>query len=320
MRVGLVYTDTSKITRNILIDPHGTAQMNKTVEAIKFALENKNHEVIMIPADIDMLTRIKNENVDVIFNACTGIRTKKEQANVVGMLELLDIPFVGSSLSSHIFGLHKEISKVLFRKMGIPTPNSQLFYNADMKLDGNLRFPLIVKPEHEGSSLGIDEKSVVYNEITLYEKVREVINNFNQPALVEEYVGGREFTIGIIGDKELKVFEILEVIYSKMETNFMTVSIKAKDAAGYECPANIEEELELKLKDYAKKAFRALELRDYARVDVRLDKYNNPFFIEINTLPGLEPGYSDFPKMAEKSGIAYDDLIEELTLLAYNRR
>jgi D-alanine-D-alanine ligase len=320
MRVGLVYTDTNKNTRNISIDPHGTKQMNKTVEAIKLALENKNYEVIMIPADIDMLTRIKNANVDVIFNACTGIRTKKEQANVVGMLELLDIPFVGSSLSSHIFGLHKEISKVLFRKMGIPTPNSQLFYNADMKLDGNLRFPLIVKPEHEGSSLGIDEKSVVYNEKTLYEKVREVINTFNQPALVEEYVGGREFTIGIIGDKELKVFEILEVIYSKMETNFMTVSIKAKDAAGFECPANIDEELELKLKDYAKKAFRALELRDYARVDVRLDKFNNPFFIEINTLPGLEPGYSDFPKMAEKSGISYDDLIEELTLLAYNRR
>lgn len=82
-----------------------------------------------------------------------------------------------------------------------------------------------------------------------------------------------------------------------------------KKSARYKCPANIDKELELKLKEYAKKAFRALELRDYARADVRLDKYNNPYFIEINTLPGLELGYSDFPKMAEKSGIKYDDLI-----------
>jgi D-alanine-D-alanine ligase len=110
MRVGLVYTDTNK--RNNLFDPHGNIQMNNTVAAIKSALENKNHEVIMIPADIDMLIKIKEKNLDVIFNACTGIKNKKEQANVVAMLELLDIPFVGSGLSSHIFGLHKEISKV----------------------------------------------------------------------------------------------------------------------------------------------------------------------------------------------------------------
>lgn len=317
MRVGLVYTDTNK--RNSLFDPHGNIQINKTVEAIKSALENKGHEVVMIPADIDMLTKIKEKNIDVIFNACTGIKNKKEQANVVAMLELLDIPFVGSGLSSHIFGLHKEISKVLFRKMGIPTPNSQLFYNNDMKLDESLRFPLIVKPEHEGSSLGIDDKSVVYNERALYEKITEVIDKFSQPALVEEYVSGREFTIGILGDIDIQVLEILEILYSKMEVNFMTVSIKAKDAAGFECPANIDKELEVKLKEYAKKAFRALELRDYARADVRLDRYNNPYFIEINTLPGLEPGYSDFPKMAEKSGIKYDDLIEKLVLLAYNR-
>lgn len=320
MRVGLIFTDTSKHSRNAMIDPHGSSQMEETVKAVKLALEKKNYEVVMIPAGIDMLTKIENSNVDVIFNACTGIRKKKEQANVVAMLELLDIPFVGSGLSGHIFGLHKEISKTLFRRVGIPTPNSQLFYNTEILLDKNLKFPLIVKPEREGSSLGTDYDSVVYNEKNLYEKVNQILNTFKEPALVEEYINGREFTIGILGDKELEVFEILEIIYSKMEVNFMTVSIKAKDAAGYECPANIDKELELQLKEYAKKAFRALELRDYARVDVRLDRFNKPYFIEINTLPGLEPGYSDFPKMAEKSGISYDDLIEKLVLLAYNRK
>ena len=179
MHVGLLYTpaDVEK-KRDRSIDPHGSEQMDLTVKAIEKALMDNGHEVTRIPATLDLLKDIKAiEGMEIIFNACTGITNKMQQANVVGMLELMEVPFVGSSLSTHILGLHKHISKRLFQSVGVPTANFQVFYTGKEPVDPSLKYPLIIKPEHEGSSLGITEDSVVHDEESLRKGLQKIFAN-----------------------------------------------------------------------------------------------------------------------------------------------
>lgn len=322
MHVGLLYTkmiiEENKVD---VLNPHGAKQMNITVTAIEKALLSKGYKVTLIPATLDLLQVIsKIENLDVIFNACTGITNKRQQANVVAMLELQDVPFVGSNLSTHILGLHKQIAKRLFRSVDIPTPKFQVFYDHKEKIDQSLSYPLIVKPEHEGSSLGITGDSVVFNEEALRVRIHKVIEDFKQPALVEEFVSGREFTIGVLGNDNPEVLPILEIIYEENNKNgLMTVDIKANDAIGIVCPAEINEKAADRIREYAKKAFQALNCNEYARIDVRMDDNDLPHFIEINTLPGMQPNYSDFPRVAKVAGYEYEDLIDKMIKLAIER-
>lgn len=322
MHVGLLYTKmTVEKDKVDSLNPHGAIQMNITVSAIEKALLNKGYKVTLIPATLDLLQKISEiENLDIIFNACTGITNKRQQANVVAMLELQEIPFVGSNLSTHILGLHKQISKRLFRSVGIPTPKFQVFYTDKDKIDDDLSYPLIVKPEHEGSSLGITEDSVVLNEEALRKKVNSVLEDFKQPALVEEFVSGREFTVGVLGNDNPEVLPILEVIYDdNNKDGLMTVDIKANDAIGIVCPAELNNKDAERIREYAKKAYLALNCNEYARIDVRMDDNDIPNFIEINTLPGMQPNYSDFPRVAKVGGYEYDDLIDKMIKLAIER-
>jgi D-alanine-D-alanine ligase len=311
--LALVYTETNE-------NLHGAQQMNETVRAIESALKFKGHRVTLIPASIHMLSEIERiGTIDVIFNACTGINNKREQANVVAMLEVLDIPFVGSPLSAQIMGIHKSLAKRIFKSVGVPVTNFQVFRTGEEVLDESLKFPLIVKPEHEGSSLGITGDSVVFNNEELYKRINKVIKEFNQPALVEEFVAGREFTIGVLGTSNPRVLPMIEILYTN-EEGFYTVEIKAEDQAGQVCPPDLSEKKTAELKDYALRAYKALGCSEFARLDVRMDKHENPYFIEINTLPGMQPGYSDFPKMANAAGYDYNELIEELLKDAVNNK
>lgn len=322
MHVGLLYTPAdAENKRDDSIDPHGSVQMDLTVKAIEKALISNGHKVTRIRATIDLLRDIKSiEGLDVIFNTCTGITNKMQQANVVGMLEMTEIPFVGSSLSTHIFGLHKHISKHLFQSVDIPTANFQVFYTGDEAVNPNLNYPLIIKPEHEGSSLGITDDSLVYNEVELRNGIHKVLSIFNQPALVEEFIIGREFTIGVMGNDDIEVLPIQEIIYDTTDgKGFMTVDIKARDAVEVKCPADLHPELAERIKDYAAKAYKALGCNEYARIDVRLDVDGTPYFLEINTLPGMQPDYSDFPRVAKAGGYTYESLIQKLLVLALTK-
>lgn len=322
MYVGLLYTPADvENKRDNSIDPHGSEQMDLTVIAIEKALMANGHKVTRIAATIDLLRDIKSiEGLDVIFNACTGITNKIQQANVVGMLEMAEIPFVGSSLSTHIFGLHKHISKLLFKNADIPTANFQVFNSGEEAVKLNLNYPLIIKPEHEGSSLGITDDSLVYDEIELKKGIHKVLSIFNQPALVEEFIIGREFTVGVMGNDDPEVLPIQEIIYDTTDgKGFMTVDIKARDAVEVKCPADLDPDLTEKIKDYAAKAYKALGCNEYARIDVRLDVDGTPYFLEINTLPGMQPDYSDFPRVAKAGGYTYESLIQKLLVLAMTK-
>lgn len=309
--VALVYTET-ELMKEKEKKQHGAEQMAATVKGIESALKSNGHKVTLIPASINMLSEIKKTgNIEVIFNACTGINDKIEQANIVAMLELLDIPFVGSSLSTQILGLHKSITKMILKSVGVPITSFQVFHTGEEILDESLKFPLMVKPEHEGSSLGITSDSVVFNKNELYDRIKYTIEEFNQSALVEEFVSGREFTVGVLGTDNPQVLPIIEILYDN-EEGFMTVEIKADDQAGQVCPADLSKAKTEEIKDYALKAFNVLGCSELARIDVRMDKHENPYFIEVNTLPGMQPGFSDFPKMAKAAGIDYNELIDEL--------
>lgn len=320
LHIGLLYTERKADKERDKLDPHGVIQISNTVKDIKESLIRKGHRVMLIEATANLLNDIEFvEDLDVIFNACTGIRNKREQANIVAMLELQDVPFVGSGLSTQILGLHKSISKRVWRASNIPTAKFQVFFTGKEKLHENLKYPLIAKPEREGSSLGIDQDSVVYNDNDLYKKVKQIIKTYEQPALVEEYLVGREFTVGIIGNDELEVLPIIEILYEDSNTGIMTVDIKAEDSLGQDLPAKLDEKVLEKIKGDCKKAYTVLDCLDYARIDVRMDKDDNPYLIEINTLPGMQQSYSDFPKMAKAQGYEYEDLIEKLIKLAIER-
>lgn len=321
LHVGLLYTK-----KECLEEVEGTirdipSQENETAEAIKRALLKEGHRVTMIPATLGLLQEIRKiKNLDIIFNACTGISNKGQQANVVAMLELLDIPFIGSSLATHIMGLHKHISKRIFSCFGIPTPNFQVYHDGSEAFDTSLKFPLIVKPVHEGSSIGINQESVVFSEAELMTAVNIILHDFHQPALVEEFIIGREFTLGILGNKDIVVLPIQEAIYNASdEYCVMTEEIKKADSLELVCPAVVDEASAERMRDYAKKIYRALECREYARVDVRMDNQGKLYFIDLNTLPGLKPNYSDFPNVAKHAGYSYDELIIEILDLAWAR-
>ena len=257
--------------------------------------------------------------MDALFNICTGINNKREQANVIGMLELQDIPFLGSPLNTQILALHKSQTKTMFNSVGIPNPHFQVFLTGQETLDPTLKFPLIVKPESEGSSLGITEKSVVHNEEDLYLQVNHILKEFKQLVLVEEYLEGREFTIGLIGNKNPKILSIMEIKFHHDVIPMQTVQIKADNAMDRITPAPLLEEQVKFIQENAIKAYKALGCQDFARLDARMDKDENIYFIELNTLPGLQPEYSNYPVMATAQDISYEDLIDQLTQLTLQK-
>jgi D-alanine-D-alanine ligase len=178
----------------------------------------------------------------------------------------------------------------------------------------------MIKPEHEGSSLGITEESVVHDDEQLRHGIRKIFKFFSQPALAEEFITGREFTIGVLGNDDPEVLPIQEITYDTDDgKGFMTVDIKAQDAIGVICPAPLDEDVTAAMMDYAVKAYKALDCKGSARIDVRIGPDGTPYFLEINTLPGMQPAYSDFPRVAYAAGYTYDTLIQKLLDLAINK-
>jgi len=323
MNIVLVYNEYENLDESVkLLNPHGAEQMRETVWAVSMGLKAKGHQVTKVEATNMLLETIEALEVkpDVIFNLSAGITNKRSQANIVGMLEMLDIPIVGSGLSTHVFGLHKEITKIILRDASIRTAKSQLFTTGAEEIREDFEFPVIVKPEHEGSSVGVTESSKVLHRENLREIVREKIETFNQVVLVEEFLPGREFTVGVMGNGNLEVLPIKEYIYEEGGVDFLTVKAKADDVISFQLPAEITDELEEEIVDMAKKTFKALRCQQFARIDFRLDRNGQPNVIELNTLPGLQKDYSDFPIIAEAGGYSYEALLDKLVTLALEPR
>jgi D-alanine-D-alanine ligase len=226
--------------------------------------------------------------------------------------------------------LNKAITKKLLLAENIPTPPFQLFLTDQEKINPELKFPLIVKPNREGSAKGINRSSVVDTEKELYKKIKEIMSLYKQEVLVEEFIRGKELTVGILENGKITILPILEIDFSNCQVSGeFFYSWRMKEYQGnvelgllptFHCPARLDRESEIYVKEMALKTHRAVGCFDISRTDIRLSEDNIPYVLEINPLPGLNPRESNFPLMAYAAGMQYEDLIDAILMNAFARR
>ena len=252
----------------------------------------------------------KNTTVkaDIVLISLKVWRQRRSQ--VPALLNLLKIPFTGSDETTLCISLDKALTKRLLNTYKIKTPKYSVVTGVNTAACRGLEFPLIVKPNAEGSSKGISDIAVAENKEQLQNVLRINLAAYGGSMLVEEYIDGREFTVGLVGNgSELKVFPPMEIAYRKKERSAQIYSFNVKknykEYIDYFCPAPIDKEIEAKIMNTAKRIFEILECRDFARIDFRMSSGGEIYFIEINPLPGLAPGYSDYPMLADQRRRTY---------------
>ncbi len=303
----------------------------ETIDAISSALKSKGHNVKFIEGGQENLfAYFKNNRVDLVFNIAEGKNGKFRESEIPAVLDYFNIPYTGSNTFSLALALNKSLTKKILKAEGIPTPAFQLFTKGDEKLDSSLKFPLIAKPNCEGSAKGINKSNVVYNEKELYSKVKEIFGDYKQEVLVEEFIEGVELTVGILENGKTSILPILEIDFSSCQkSGEFFYSWRMKEFQGnaelgltptFHCPARLDEESEKIVKEVALKTHRAIGCCDISRTDIRLDKNKVPYVLEINPLPGLSPKDSNFPIMAYAAGMKYEDIVETIVTSASKRR
>jgi D-alanine-D-alanine ligase len=330
MRIAITCNLKKKDT-NKPADYFSECDSEETVNNIANALRNKGHAVDVLDVEYPrLISHFNKHKVDMVFNIAEGKEGKFRESEVPAILDYLKIPYTGSDTFSLALALNKALTKKILKAEGIPTPDFQLFVKGDEELNSELKFPMIVKPNCEGSAKGINKNNVVHNKEELYQRVKEIIGQYQQEALVEEFIEGKELTVGILENGKTRVLPILEIDFSNCEkSGEYFYSWKMKEFQGnaemglvpsFFCPARLDPEIEKKVVDVALRTHRALGCLDISRTDIRLDKFNVPYVLEINPLPGLDPKESNFPIMAYAAGMKYDDLIEAIILSASERK
>ncbi|MFH0791564.1 MAG: ATP-grasp domain-containing protein [Candidatus Omnitrophota bacterium] len=302
-----------------------------TINAIVNALHKKGHTVELIEAEYpNLVSYFRKNKVDIVFNIAEGKNGRFRESEIPALLDYLNIPYTGSSTFSLALALNKALTKKILIAENIPTPNYQLFTRGDEELNPDLKFPLIVKPNCEGSAKGINLSNVVKTKQELFTIVRETINCYSQEALVEEFIEGRELTVGILENGKPTILPILEIDFSScIKSGEYFYSWRMKEFQGdnelgltptFHCPARLDSATERLVKETALKTHCAVNCLDISRTDIRLSKDNIPYVLEINPLPGLDPKESNFPIMAYATGMKYEDLIEAVLMSASKRK
>lgn len=312
----------------------------ETIEAICQIIASEGHTATFLAAGPGLPAALHNISPHICFNIAEGVVGDGREAQVPALLEMLNIPYTGSRVLTNAIALDKTMTKRIWRDCGLPTAPFQEFTSLDQPLQSNLQFPLFVKPARDGSSVGISAQSIVHNEAELRRQVKLVLYNYNQPALVEEFLSGREFTVAVLGRPDAPQNTLHPELYSmdgyhrflvqEIDTSgsatpdVYSIDLKKLDydepgSARFLLPAPISDQLADELHHLAIKAHQSIGALDYGRVDLRLDRRGQPRLIEINTLPGLVPGFSDMYTISEKSGLSYHDLILEILHLGASR-
>lgn len=329
MDITLVF-NLKKKEENKLADYCSEYDSEKTVLSIAEAIKKGGHEVSLVDAREDLFAYFKNHRTDMVFNIAEGNGTRLRESEVPAILDMLDIPYTGSGVMTMAIALNKALTKNIMRSDRIITPNFQLFVKGTERLESSLKFPLIVKPNREGSAKGILSSSVVNNESRLYEEINKVVKIYRQEALVEEFIEGKELTVGILENGKVTILPILEIDFSSCQNSGeYFYSWRMKEYQGdkelglvptFHCPARLDKQVENKVREVALRTHHALGCFDISRTDIRLSKDNVPFVLEINPLPGLSPRESNFPLMAYAAGLNYEDLIGAILLSASERK
>jgi len=312
----------------------------RNVEDYAAAIRALGHDVVAFEGSADLASRLAEHPVDICFNTCEGYRGDSREAQVSALLEMLGVPYTASKVLALAVTLDKAMTKRVLAYHGLPTPCFQEFRDARQPLDPALRdrlkagIPLFVKPNREGTGIGIYGDSVVRAEAELRERVAHHLAAYRQTVLVEEYVEGRDVTCGLVGNlrpaerggaADLHLFPISEVdhsAYAPGTENFYSYRLKVDlaDDYHYRCPAPVPDHLAAEVRRLTVETFRACGCLDVARVDFRLDARNHwqPAILEINALPGLAWN-SDLTLCAEAEGWTHYQLLQAVFNAAVDR-
>ncbi|WP_437624391.1 D-alanine--D-alanine ligase family protein [Sorangium sp. So ce1151] len=286
----------------------------RTIQAIASAIESYGHTVVPLEATPDLPRALTAAGVDVVFNIAEGLRGRGREAQVPALCELLGIPYSGSDATTLSLALDKGLTKQILRAAGIETAEWQVVTTGREKLKP-FRYPVIVKPNAEGTSKGITSASVVKDEAAARAAAKQLVDRYHQPALIEEYITGREFTVGLLGERRPKVLPPMEVVFVDPPTHpVYGYEEKQTDTprVRFECPAQLTPSELRRVEKVVRDTFAALACRDVARVDLRMTKDGRVYVIEINPLPGLTPDFSDLCVIAKVAGMDYRSLIGEI--------
>lgn len=294
----------------------------ETITSIRLSLERSGHEVVCLEESDNFYDDVKQikDRVDIAFNIAEGRLGACREANVPFILELFGIPYTGSDPKTLILSLDKALCNLLLTSNGIRCPGSYIIDDDTKDRIGELTFPVIIKPNFEGSSIGISSKSVAG---TYDEYVSKTALLPKGLYMAEEYITGRELTVAVhITGNEINVIKPMEVLFKEQALYNVYGFTQKKTGDTYvtfdydPCiSSNAFEQITL----MAKKVVKVLAIRDLARMDFRLTTGDVPYFIEVNPLPGLAKDYSDFPNIFKFHGIGYDELISRILKSAAER-
>ncbi|MGH7679758.1 MAG: D-alanine--D-alanine ligase family protein [Gemmatimonadaceae bacterium] len=308
----------------------------ETVAAVEHALSGLG-EVIRLEANADFPQKLRETRPDIVFNMAEGLTGQNREAHVPSICEFYGVPYSGSDPLTLSLALNKARAKQMLQLNGIATAPFALVESlAEAKAvrkAGSLRYPIFAKPVQEGSSKGITERNYIRTSDELLACVAELLEVYEQPVLLEEFLPGAEFTCGVLGNgRDARVLPIVGIRFDALPEGALPIyGFEAKwiwdrpeqPLRMFECPAAVTESLRTAVEQVTLRAFHAIACRDWARIDVRLDGAGVPNIVEINPLPGILPNPEDnscLPKAAAAAGIGYEELIQSCVLAAAKRQ
>ncbi|MBM3296017.1 MAG: ATP-grasp domain-containing protein [Candidatus Aminicenantes bacterium] len=311
-------------------DMYAECDSDETIRAIIQALEER-HEVVPVEADKDAYDRLRGARPDLVFNIAERLFGSSRESHIPVMCEVLDLPYTGSDPLTLGICLDKSRAKEILAYHGVPTP-AFWTVEAGEPVPDAAALPAIVKPLYEGSSKGIADNCVVRTRSELEERASEISARYAQPVIVEKFLSGREFTVGLLGNPpRYEVLPIVEIDHGLLPRGANPIySYEAKwiwdtpenPLPIFRCPADISAALEKKIRDVVERTCRLLRVRDWCRVDVRLDEKGEPNILEVNPLPGILPNPEEnscLPKAARTAGYTYSGLIHRVVEEAARR-
>jgi len=298
----------------------------ETAEALSTVIESLGHSVIRLGGGRKFIDNILQSDVDFVFNICEGLGNyRSREAQVPSILEMLGIPYSGSDPQCLAICLDKPLTKTLVETAGVRTPRWRLISEhsqlSDITAD-DFPLPAFVKPAYEGSSKGIRLGSRVETVAQTVETTAELLERYRQPVMIEEFIGGDEVTVGMLGNAPPAVLGIMRISSKNNNAHFIySLEVKRdwQQLVDYECPAQLSTATLDEINAFSLQIFKTLGCRDFARLDFKLDSLGVPYFLEINPLPGLNPKSGDLLIMAYKLGWTYQALISAIFNAALQR-
>ncbi|MBM4306578.1 MAG: ATP-grasp domain-containing protein [Deltaproteobacteria bacterium] len=332
LKVAVLYNLLERLEKGEEKDLLAEEAVHEEIGSIEEGIRSQGYQffVMAVQNEIDPIIHwLKEIRPDVVFNLCESVYGDAcMELNIPALLDLLRIPYTGSPPLT--LGLCQDKGKVkdILSSQGILTPRYKIFDREVGSLKGNI-FPIIVKPLHEDGSLGISKESVVYDDEGLNRQIRYVIEKYQQPALVEEYIEGRELNVGLMETNgKVSTLPISEIDYSEFpegipricgyEAKWMQESIEYQKSKPV-CPAPLEWVVQKRVEHLAIKVFKLFGCRDYARVDMRIDRGGKIYILEVNPNPDISPP-SGMARAIRVQGMTYSEFIGKVIDKALQRR